>query len=55
MKSLDKLTKDDKVKQVNLVDEIKDEISDARSKGMINELHYSMLNEKLANYEKSKM
>jgi YVTN family beta-propeller protein len=49
--SLNNLSEDDKVK---LLDRIKNEISDAYAKGMINELHYSLLKEKLSNYEKSK-
>ena len=34
--------------------EIKDDISDAYSKGKISELHYSLLKEKLSNYRKPK-
>ncbi len=32
-----------------------EEDTDAYSKGMINELHYSLLKEKLSNYEKHKL
>ena len=49
MKSLNNLSEDDRVK---LLVEIKDELSDAYSKEMINELHYSLLKEKLSRYEK---
>jgi hypothetical protein len=48
--SLSKLPENDKAK---LLVEIKDDISDAYSKEKINELHYSLLKEKLSNYEKS--
>ena len=46
--SLKNLSGDDKV---TLLKTIKDEISDAYSKGIINELHYSLLKEELSNYE----
>ena len=49
--SLNDLPEGDKVIRV---DRIKDEISDAYSKEMINELHYSLLTEKLSRYEKHK-
>ena len=49
IESLNNLSEDDRVK---LLVEIKDERSDAYSKEMINELHYSLLKEKLSKYEK---
>jgi YVTN family beta-propeller protein len=47
--SLNNLPENDKVK---LSDEIKDDISDAYSKEKISELHYTLLKEKLSNFEK---
>jgi YVTN family beta-propeller protein len=47
--SLNNLPENDKVK---LLDEMKDDISDAYSKEKISELHYTLLKEKLSNYEK---
>jgi hypothetical protein len=49
--SLNNLPEGDKVMWL---DRIKDEITDAYSKEMINELHYLLLKEKLSNYEKYK-
>ena len=49
--SLNNLPENDKGK---LLSEIKDDISDAYSKEKISELHYSLLKEKLSNYEKPK-
>jgi hypothetical protein len=37
-----------------LLDEIKEDISDAYSKDKISELHYTLLEKKLSNYEKQK-
>jgi len=37
-----------------LLAELKDDISDAYSGGKISELHYSLLKEKLSNYEMPK-
>jgi YVTN family beta-propeller protein len=37
-----------------LLDEIKEDISDAYSKGKISDLHYTLLEKKLSNYEKPK-
>jgi hypothetical protein len=51
IESLNGLPEDDKFKRL---DKIKDEVSDAYSKEMINELHYSLLKEKFSNYEKRK-
>ena len=48
--SLNDLAENDKVK---LLDKIKDDISDAYSKEKISELHYTLLKEKLSNYEKN--
>ena len=42
------------VDRVTLLETIKDEISDAYSKEIINELHYSLLIEKLSTYENLK-
>jgi YVTN family beta-propeller protein len=50
--SLNNLPENDKVK---LLDKIKDDISDAYSKEKVNELHYTLLKEKLSKYEKSKI
>jgi len=50
--SLNSLPENDKGK---LLPEIKDDISDAYSKEKISELHYSLLKEKLSNYEKPKV
>jgi len=49
--SLNSLQENDKGKTLA---EIKDDISDAYSKGKISELHYSLLKEKLSNYENPK-
>ena len=54
MKSLDKLPEQDKVNLAKLVKKIKDEISQARSIGIINDLHFSLLDEKLSSYENNK-
>ncbi len=40
--------------KTNLLDEIKEDISDAYSKEKITELHYSLLEKKLSNYERPK-
>ena len=50
--SLNNLPENDKGK---LLVKIKEDISDAYSKEKINELHYTLLKEKLPNYEKNKM
>jgi YVTN family beta-propeller protein len=50
--SLYNLPENDKVK---LLDEIKDDISDAYSKEKISELHYNLLKERLSIYEKNKI
>jgi hypothetical protein len=49
--SLNSLPENDKGK---LLDKIKDDISDACSKEKISELHYTLLKEKVSNYEKPK-
>jgi hypothetical protein len=49
--SLNSLLENDKRKLLN---KIKDDISDAYSKEKISELHYTLLKEKLSNYEKPK-
>ena len=48
IESLDNQLEEDKGKRLN----IKDHITDAYSKGKLNELHYNLLREKLSNYEK---
>ena len=48
---LNTISKNDKVEQLS---RIKTDIEDAYAKGKINELHYTLLNERLANYEKIK-
>jgi hypothetical protein len=50
--SLNNVPEKDKGK---LLGEIKDDISDAYSKEKISELHYTLLKEKLSNYEKNKI
>ena len=49
--SLDTVSKDDKVEQLS---RIKRNIEDAYADGKINELHYTLLKDRLANYEKIK-
>jgi len=47
--SLVTISKNDKVEQLS---QIKSNIEDAYAEGKINELHYTLLKERLANYEK---
>jgi hypothetical protein len=49
--SLNSLPENDKEK---VLIELKDDISEACSKGEISELHYTLLEKRLSNYEKSK-
>jgi YVTN family beta-propeller protein len=49
--SLNTISKNDKVEQLS---RIKTDIEDAYAKGKMNELHYTLLKERLANYEKIK-
>ena len=54
-KRIDSLNNSPENDKAKLLDEIKDDISDAYSKERINELHYTLLKEKLSNYERRKI